>query len=297
MSQAEPWSIGRLLTWTTEFLKKHASLSPRLDAELLLGHALECERIQLYTRFEEVVDEATRARFRELVKRRSEGVPVAYLLGRREFYSLSFAVSPAVLIPRPETEFAVIAVLDRLKQRTATHPTAAASIVDVGTGSGAIAVTVAKHAPTARVTAIDISPAALAVARSNAETNGVSDRVTFLEGNLLASLPPQAEFDIVVSNLPYVSEGEYAELAPEVRQHEPQLALVGGATGTELIAQLIPQAAQRLHVGGWLILEISPMLEAQVRTLLETEGHWEEVQVTKDLAQLARIVSAKRRST
>src|SRR5687768_1043338 len=114
MSQSEAWTIGRLLTWTTDFLKKHNSLSPRLDAELLLSHSLGCERIHLYTRYEEVVDEATRTRFRDLVKRRSEGTPVAYLLERREFYSLSFKVTPDVLIPRPETEFAVIAVLDRL---------------------------------------------------------------------------------------------------------------------------------------------------------------------------------------
>jgi release factor glutamine methyltransferase len=292
MSQEEPWTIGRLLTWTTDYLKRQQSASPRLDAELLLAEACGCQRIELYTRFGEPVSEEVRTWFREMVKRRAEGTPVAYLLGRREFYSLNFAVTPDVLIPRPETEFAVIAVLDRLKQRPADA--VPPRIVDVGTGSGAIAVTVAKHAPSALVTAIDISPKALQVARSNAEAHGVTERLNFVQGDLLSALPGDCRFDIVVSNPPYVSRAELDQLSPEVRNHEPHLALVSGESGTEVIARLIPQAAEWLLPGGWLIMEISPMIEGQVRDLLVSDGRWESIQVKKDLSQLARIVEARK---
>jgi release factor glutamine methyltransferase len=227
-----------------------------------------------------------------MVKRRAEGVPVAYLLGRREFYSLDFKVTPDVLIPRPETEFAVIAVLDRLKQRPADAPPP--RIVDVGTGSGAIAVTVAKLAPSAQVTAVDISSKALAVARDNANQHGVAQRITFVEGDLLAALPTEARFDIVVSNPPYVSSAELKVLAPEVRDHEPHLALVAGDKGTEVIERLVSQAAERLESGGWLIMEISPMIEPQIRELLAADGRWEAIRMIKDLAQLARIVEARK---
>jgi release factor glutamine methyltransferase len=292
MSQDEPWTIGRLLTWTTDYLKRQQSANPRLDAELLLAESCGCQRIELYTRFSEPVSEEVRTRFREMVKRRAEGTPVAYLLGRREFYSLSFAVTPDVLIPRPETEFAVIAVLDHLKHRPAEAPPP--RIVDVGTGSGAIAIAVAKHAPSALITAVDVSPKALQVARSNAEAHGVPERIDLVESDLLNALPAGAHFDIVVSNPPYVSRAELEQLSPEVRDHEPHLALVSGETGMEVIARLIPQAAERLSPGGWLIMEISPMIEAQVRELLTSDGGWESIQVKKDLAQLARIVEARK---
>lgn len=292
MSQNETWTIGRLLTWTTDYLKRQQSANPRLDAELLLAHACGCQRIDLYTRYEEPVNDDVRTRFRDMVKRRAEGTPVAYLLGRREFYSLQFTVTPDVLIPRPETEFAVIAVLDRLKQRAAE--TGPPRIVDVGTGSGAIAVTVAKHAPAATVTAVDVSVKALAVARGNAESNGVAERVAFFESDLLSSLPAEERFDIVVSNPPYISRSEMEQLAADVRNHEPHLALLAGETGTEVIARLVPQAAERLLPGGWLIMEISPMIEAATRELLASDGRWESIQVKKDLAQLARVVEARR---
>src|SRR5262245_19147983 len=217
---SETWTILRLLTWTTDYLKSHGSESPRLDAEVLLAHARGCERIMLYAAFDQIVDEGTRARFRERVKRRAAGEPVAYLVGKREFYSLSFKVTTDVLIPRPETEFVVVAVLDALKgsgfrvqdsrdeepEARGQGPTTPHLLVaDVGTGSGAIAVTVAKNAPDCRVVAIDSSLAALAVAKDNAAAHGVAGRVTFLEGDLLSSLPSEPRFAVVASNPPYVS--------------------------------------------------------------------------------------------
>ena len=187
-SQSETWTIGRLLTWTADYLKQHGAASPRLDAEVLLAVAAGCQRIDLYTRFDEPAPEALRTSFRELVRRRAEGTPVAYLVGRREFYSLSFRVTPDVLIPRPETEFLVVALLDRLRPRAAAG---AVSVADVGTGSGIIAICAAKYVPQAQVTAIDISRQALAVAQANAEDLKVAERIEWIEGDLLAGLPAE----------------------------------------------------------------------------------------------------------
>src|SRR4029079_17971183 len=197
----QPWTIGRLLSWTVDYLGKHGAENPRLDAEVLLAEARGCRRIDLYAAYGEVASEETRTAFRELVRRRAEGTPVAYLVGRREFYSLDFEVNSDVLIPRPETELLVVALLDRVKKQGAggwglgTGDPASApvsspqspvplQIADVGTGSGILAICAAKYVPNSRVTAIDISPAALAVARRNAERHGVADRITFVAGNI-----------------------------------------------------------------------------------------------------------------
>jgi release factor glutamine methyltransferase len=292
MSPPEAWTIGRLLTWTTDYLKQHGSESPRLDAEVLLAHARGCSRIELYTAFESVVDDAVRATFRDLVRRRAASEPVAYLVGYREFYSLPFYVTPAVLIPRPETEHLVVAALERIQH----HPPGQRpfEIVDVGTGSGAIAVALAKHAPACRVTATDASAAALAVARRNVERHAVSDRVALVESDLLSGLPAAQTFDFVVSNPPYVSEAEWARLPATVKDHEPRLALVGGANGCAVIERLVSQAVPRLTPGGWLVLEISPQIEGAVRQIVTSAGGFDAVQTAKDLAGLARVICARR---
>src|SRR5215471_7417879 len=156
MSQSEPWTIGRLLTWTTDYLKQHGADSPRLDAEVLLAEARGCKRIELYTAFAEIADEQTRTAFRELVRRRAEGTPVAYLVGKREFFSLSFRVTPDVLIPRPETETLIVRLLDLANQEIAGVGQGETKILDVGTGSGIIPISAAKHLPNAQITAVDI---------------------------------------------------------------------------------------------------------------------------------------------
>ncbi len=176
----ERWTVGRLLNWTADFLKKKGSESPRLDSEVLLAHVLDRPRVHLYTHFEDEIGDRDRSTFRDLVRRRSEGSPVAYLVGRKEFFSLPLKVSPAVLIPRPDTETAVVEALECLKGRPNPR------VVDVGTGSGCLALAIAKHCPSARVLATDVSPEALAVARSNAESLGLSSRVEFREGDLLS---------------------------------------------------------------------------------------------------------------
>jgi release factor glutamine methyltransferase len=293
MPQTDAWTIGRLLQWTTEYLKKHGADSPRLDAEILLAEAVGCERIQLYARFGDEPSEQARVAFRELVRRRAERTPVAYLVGRREFYSLPFRVTPDVLIPRPETELLVVELIDlAAAQSDNGRPL---EIADVGTGSGILAVCAAKYVPGARVTAIDLSPAALEIARRNARDLQTADAIEFLEGDLLAAAPAERQFDFIISNPPYVSESELAQLAPEVRDHEPHLALAAGEHGVSVIERLIPQAAERLPTGGWLLMEISPMIEERVHALLAADGRFDSNATVKDNAHLARVVKARRR--
>jgi release factor glutamine methyltransferase len=280
------------LQWTTEFLKTHGADAPRLDAEVLLAQSLGCRRIELYTAFDQAPTEAQRTAFRALVRRRAEGAPVAYLVGRREFYSLEFRVGPAVLIPRPETELLVIALLDLAKARGAAAPP---RIADVGTGSGIIAVCAAKHLPAGRVTAIDNSPAALELAKANAADHGVAERIELVRSDLFAAVPAGRTFDFVVSNPPYVSAAEMERLPPEVKNFEPRESLLAGPQGTEVIARLLPQAAERLEPGGHLLLEISPMIHDAVRALVAGQPRLELGPTVKDLARLPRVVTARRR--
>jgi release factor glutamine methyltransferase len=292
MSQTDIWTIGRLLKWTTDYFKTNGSETPRLDAELLLAHARGCDRIELYTAFGEEAGEETRAAFRELVRRRAAGTPVAYLLGYREFYSLCFCVTPDVLIPRPETEFVVVELLDRAAD--IPDKNGPLRIADVGTGSGILAVCAAKHLAGCHITAIDISPTALEVARQNAAQHAVAEQIDFVESDLLDSLDGSQTFDLIVSNPPYVSETEAERLARDVRDHEPRVALVAGPSGIEVIGRLIPQAADRLVADGWLIMEISPMIEESVVELLARDGRFAPPRTIKDLAQLPRVISAQR---
>ncbi len=289
MSDKDEWTIGRLLEWTTDYLKQNGSDSARLDAEVLLANARGCSRIELYTAFKDLAPENLRTQFRELIRRRSEGTPVAYLVGHREFYSLEFKVTPDVLIPRPESELLVVALLDFIKERDNGAPV---NIVDVGTGSGILAASVAVHAPQTRVTAVDISPAALAIAAENFAHHNVADRVNAVEGDLLSGFPAEPMFDFIVSNPPYVSEAEHAGLAPDVKDHEPLLALVSGPSGTEIIERLIAEAAERLQPGGRLLIELSPMIHSQVLALFAADGRYRDVDSIKDLARHPRVVTA-----
>ena len=286
----QSWTLGQLLTWTTQFLRKHGSDSPQLDAQLLLAHARKCTRIELFTAYGEEASEAVRREFRELVKRRADGVPVSYLVGHREFYSLDFRVTPDVLVPRPETEFLVIAATDLAKEKAGQHLPWV--IADVGTGSGVLAICLARELSQSAVWATDISPAALELARENCVSHGVADRVTLLRGDLLAPVPDDLRFDLIVSNPPYVTTAEYAQLPRSIRDHEPRQALVAGEKGTELIERLIPQAAQKLKPGGWLLVEISPMIEQDVYALLSSDGRFAAPSTVRDLAGQARVVQA-----
>jgi release factor glutamine methyltransferase len=297
-----PWTVGRLLQWTADYLKGRGADSPRLDAEILLAEALACQRIQLYTAYEDVPPEDKRTAFRELVRQRAEGTPVAYLVGRREFYSLSFKVGPGVLIPRPESELIVVTLLDLAKQLPSPSPPAplpkgegrSLRIADVGTGSGILAVTIAKHLPAAQVVATDTSKVALEIAEENARRHGVAERIQWIECDLLEGIEAQPEFDCIVSNPPYVSTAEYEKLPRDVKNFEPREALLAGPKGTEVIERLIVQAAERLRPGGHLLIEISPMIHGAVQELLAAVPCLQPGPTVKDLARLPRVVQAKR---
>ena len=291
MTEEQSWTVGRLLNWTTDFLRDKGGDSPRLDAEVLLAHARGCQRIELYTAFEEEADEPLREAFRDLVRRRAGGTPVAYLVGHREFFSMAFQVTPDVLIPRPESELLVVRVLDLAK---AMEKGGALRIADIGTGSGILAVCCAKHIADCQVTAIDISPAALAIAKTNAERHEVADRIEFIESDLFAKHEATAKLDIIVSNPPYVASAEMAGLDAGVRDHEPHLALDGGEQGTEVIARLIPQAAERLLPGGWLLMEVGPSNATQVEQMVAAADGLTLQETIADLAGHPRVVQASK---
>ncbi|MFG0333349.1 MAG: peptide chain release factor N(5)-glutamine methyltransferase, partial [Maioricimonas sp. JB049] len=216
------WTVRRVLEWTTGYLREHGSETPRLEAEVLLAFARNCPRIRLYTDYDEELDASVRGRMRELVRRRAAHEPVAYLVGHREFFSLAFEVTPDVLIPRPDTETMIVAALEQARERPAPR------IADLGTGSGCIAIAMATQHRGALVTAVDISEAALAVARRNAQRHNVADRVRFLQGDMFAALPEGERFDFILSNPPYIPSGEIPTLSREVIDYEPESALDGG---------------------------------------------------------------------
>ena len=301
------WTVGRILQWTTEYLRRHGSESPRLEAEILLAHARQCPRIRLYAEFDQPVSDAERAVMRELVRRRAAAEPVAYLVGHREFFSLDFEVTPAVLIPRPETETLVMAALDAL--RDVSNP----NILDLCTGSGCVAIALAVQRPDARVVATDLSAEALEVARRNAEKHGVSDRVRFLHGDLFDALrnatlrtnegPGQEEadawrpwldaFDAIVANPPYVASDEIERLPPDVRLHEPHTALLAGPDGLDVIRRIVAEGLRFLKPGGWLIVEIDPPQDASVTKLMRLSG-FVDVRTLPDTARRPRVVAGRR---
>jgi release factor glutamine methyltransferase len=284
------WTVGALLNWTAKFLANKGSESPRLDAEVLLAHALGCKRIDLYgLRFAETATEAQRQRYRDLVRRRIEGCPVAYLVGRKEFFSLEFEVTPDVLIPRPDTELVVTTCLDLAGKLAEPR------IVDLGTGSGCLAVAVAcRHAGT-RVTAVDLSPGALAVARRNADRHGVAGRIYFFHGDLFAPLSADEHFDFVLSNPPYIPHDDIRNLAPGVRDYEPHLALDGGPDGYAVLDRLAEQAMDHLVPGGHLIVEIGAPQETEARRRIATHSEYDLSPTIFDHSGHPRVLRARRK--
>ncbi len=289
---ADQWTIQRLLEWTTDFFSKSKSFSnSRLEAETLLAEALGCQRIELYTRFNEIPETEKLAEFRSWVKRRGAGEPVAYLVGHREFYSLRFAVDSNVLIPRPETEHVVVCALEAAKKFSADP----IRIIDVGTGSGCIAVTLATQVKNCKIAATDISDAALAVARSNAETHNAVDRVKFFQGDLLEALPAGSNpVHMIVSNPPYIGRGETDTVDTQVKNHEPSVALFSGEFGTEIITRLTEQAPKYLLPGGFLIFETSPIIMDKCVHIVESNAAFASVEVVKDYSGHERVIVAQK---
>ena len=274
--------------------------SPRMNAELLIMFTLDCDRAYLYAHPERELTAEELQRYDEALARRATGLPAQYITGHQEFWGLDLIVSRAVLIPRPETEHVVEAVLGLVSRAKSTEiqeqdqaPRTGASaphIVDVGTGSGAIALALARELPSAAIHATDISAEALEVARANAARQELTSQIAFHQTDLLSGLP-QGEFDFVASNPPYVGESEEDSVQLEVRKFEPRNAVFAGPTGLEVIERLIPQAREALKPGGWLVFEISgTIVEGVQRRLTE----WAELRITNDLQGIARVAAARR---
>lgn len=281
----EVWTVLKLLRWTADYFAGRGIDTPRLDAELLLSATLGLDRVGLYLNFERPLQAEELRAYRELVKRRANHEPLAYILGHAEFWSLSFKVTPAVLIPRPDTEVLVEEALPRLA--------GAMRILDVGTGSGALAIALACEQPECTVVAIDVSAEALEVAGENARSNGVAERVQLIRQDL-AQLPA-GPFDLIVANPPYIPSGELASLMPEVRDFEPHLALDGGADGLAAYRALTGQAATVLAAGGWLLVEVGIDQAVAVSQLFAAAG-LEEIGVRDDYAGIARVVYGRSRA-
>jgi release factor glutamine methyltransferase len=278
---SEPWTIRKLLTWTTQHFEKREVDAPRLTAEMLLAHVLKTTRVRLYVDIDRPLDKAELTAYRTLIERRLAGEPTQYLTGVREFYNRSFKVDPRVLIPRPETELLVEAALHALPKD------APGTALDVCTGSGCIAISLAAERPQATVFATDLSPDACTLARENAQALGVAERVTVLHGDLYAPLPPDARFDVVVSNPPYIASREIPTLSAEVRR-EPHMALDGGPDGLVLIRKVIEGARRVLKPGGLLAMEIGETQGAALKALLQAAG-FDDARVEKDLERRDRL--------
>jgi len=263
--------------------------SPRLNAELLLMFTLGCDRAYLYAYPERKLSTDDQSRYDQSLTEREHGVPAQYITGHQEFWGMDFIVTPAVLIPRPETEHVIETVLERVRVERAPSPVDSLRILDVGTGSGCIALALAKELPSAEIHATEISTAALEIARANAARLQLEACVQFHCTDLLQGLELGA-FDFVVSNPPYVGESEEDQVQLEVRKHEPHNAVFAGATGLEVIERLIPQAHESLKPGGWLVMEISGTVAERVRGLL---AEWIEVEITNDLQGIPRVASAR----
>lgn len=281
-SAADQWTIGQLLAWTTDYLARAAVDEPRLSAELLLAHALACPKIELYTRFDQTPGENERAVFRELVRAAAEHQPIAHLTGRKEFYSLTFEVTPDVLIPRPETEALVEQTIAycRKAQPDPVH------LLDLGTGSGCIAIAVLSQVSSARVVGSDVSAAALAVARRNAERHAVTDRLALVQADGL-DLPdgavPESGFDLIVSNPPYVAEGDLETLPENVRKHEPRAALSAGRDGLAFYRVLHDAGPAVLkEPGGSVLVEIGAGMGDAVRRVMEADRVFEHAGTWRD---------------
>lgn len=281
-----PWTIGSILTWTGQYFAEKGVENPRLDAEVLLSHILERERIQLYVNFDQPLQPHELTAYREAVKKRVARMPVAYITGCREFMGLEFCVTPAVLIPRPDTEILVEAVLKKL------HGFDQPALLDIGTGSGAIIVSLLANLPTAAGAAVDISDNALDIARQNAEKNQVSSRLKLYQGDLYQPVKGQT-FDAIISNPPYIPDSDIQELTQEVRQ-EPHLALAGGPDGLDFYRRIVRDAAQYLNAGGLLAVEVGIHQAQSVAALAQSVEQLVFTEIIKDYSGIERVVLFQR---
>ncbi len=288
-TQSQEWTVGRLLNWTQDYLRDKGLDQPQLCAQLLLAHALACQRLELYLRYQAAPEPGQLDTLRELVRRAARGEPIAYLIGRKELFSLEFRVTPHVMIPRPETETLVTTAIDAA--RAADRPIE--SVLDLCTGCGCVAAALAVQLPDVRVVATDVSPEALDVVRQNVARHGLADRVEPRQGDLFDALGDQAErFGMIVANPPYVRTDDLTGLSAGAGGHEPDLALDGGRDGLDVVRRIVDGAPGRLEQGGWLIMEIGYDQARAVRALFEAAGLG-SVRSTKDSLGHERVMAGR----
>lgn len=280
------WTIGAILNWTASYLADKGARAPRLDAEILLSHSLKVDRLYLYLNLDRPLGPDERSQFRDLVRRRAAREPVALITGKKEFWSISFRITPGVLIPRPETEILVGAVLEEIKDNPAPR------LLEIGAGSGAVSVAVAGDNPRAEVIATDIDPAVLETARLNAEDVEVGASVKFVAMDLFDAIRGGVGFDVIYSNPPYVPTDVIPALEPEVRDFEPHRALDGGPDGLDVIRRLAAHAMDFLNRPGALALEFGDGQEEDARNIFTSRG-FGEIRIFRDLAGKARVIRGR----
>jgi release factor glutamine methyltransferase len=281
-------SLREALRQAVSALERAHTPSASLAAELLLMHVLGCDRAWLYAHGEKVLSAEQSAQYSALLAARAAGRPTQYLTGKQEFWGLELEVTPAVLIPRPETEHLIEVALGRVGDARRNAPLA---VADIGTGSGCVAIALAKELPRAQIQATDISPAALEVARRNAARHGFAERIHFSACHLLEGVAEPQQFDLIVSNPPYIALDQADSLPADVREHEPHAALFAGSDGLALYAPLVAEAQARLRRGGMLVMEIGEGLFEAVSELLDAPSGWTRVSATLDLAGVIRVIS------
>lgn len=285
----ETWTIGRLIPWAAQHLQKYGVSAPRLSGELMLTRVLGCTRVDLYLRHEQPLDSQELAAFKAMILRRRAGEPLAYILGRREFYGLDLAVGPGVLVPRPETEHLVEEALRRLRDQESPR------LLDLCTGSGAVALACLHERPGLTAVGVDISPEALDFARQNAANLGLAERVQWLQGDLWEPLAAAGGFfEVITANPPYVRQDEWEGLPAEVKGFEPRQALVSGPEGLDLIGQIVQGARAFLRAGGWLFVEMGAGQAPAAQALARGVGIYEYVGTVKDLAGIERVLVCQR---
>lgn len=284
---AEVWTIGKILKWTEEYFQKAQLDSPRLDAEVLLAHVLnQPERIYLYVHFDQPLEQSELAAYRECIKRRVQHEPVAYITGHRDFMGLDFKVTKDTLIPRPDTEILVEAVLQRLPAAGENS-----TLADIGTGTGAICLSLLNYLPKLRAMAVDISPGALAVAQENSVSLGLSQRVEFLQGDLLEPLKAKGDLlNAIVSNPPYIPKADIVTLASDVKAYEPMGALDGGEDGLDFYRRLLAESGDLLKDGGFLAMEVGIHQAHHLEALAKDMSQWGKCEILRDLAGIERVV-------
>jgi release factor glutamine methyltransferase len=283
------WTIQTLLDWTKDYFKRNGIESARIDAEVLLSRLLNKKRIDLYVHFEEPIQPEDLKRFKSWVMRRVKHEPVQYILGETEFWSLSFALEPGVLIPRPETEClieAALAIYQARKEETL-------SICDIGCGSGVMSIVLAKEFPAAHIVSVDISQKALDVTQKNAETHGVSDRITLIKSDLFSAIPSNQTFDVVISNPPYIKEGDWSDLEAKITEFEPKQAIVAGPEGTEVHVRILEAVHSFLKPKGTLIMEIAPGQRETLNDYLTNQSYLSDSVIKEDYEKRERVAIIK----